>query len=473
MKKSFFYALAVIILDIIAAVFILKPKVDIAEKQYREAIAAAEAYEESDLCEKAISAYYSAAKIHDSLDIQMKIANLYEKGFKNGEFTSAREKMIVLDNIIEHYPDYSDAYDELINFFDARQDYKSCAKYVKKAKENGVETETINNSYEKIKHMYTIYPTGYNSVENYGVFNIGKRIVAEDDLIYTEYIVLYDDGTRSDAFRAINMSAPITVTNESGEEHTVYFWKNYGNNPSADDKEDIYSSIVVDGVRQTYVGEKNEYEADIPFSYGYIRLKNTETGKYVAVRISGELTDEYDYIGCFSNSLVYSEKSGDKKILNTEFKSILDDEIEDVILAQGERCSSCDRMFIKFKNSNEYSLFNSKDNKEIGFKCEYADLFVDSFAAVKKDGKWGFVSQDGQIIIEPKYENAKSFSNGLAAIMKNGKWGFINEKEEIIIEPQFDDVLYFNSEGGTYVYTEEEGWQNIVLYYQEQTNNEQ
>lgn len=55
-------------------------------------------------------------------------------------------------------------------------------------------------------------------------------------------------------------------------------------------------------------------------------------------------------------------------------------------------------------------------------------------------GLWGYVSVDGQIVIEPIYEQAYSFSDGMAAVKLNGKWGFINSEGIIIVPCEYDKV---------------------------------
>ena len=39
--------------------------------------------------------------------------------------------------------------------------------------------------------------------------------------------------------------------------------------------------------------------------------------------------------------------------------------------------------------------------------------------------KVGFIDPQGQWVIEPKYEQAEPFSQGMAAVKENGKWGYI------------------------------------------------
>ncbi len=45
-------------------------------------------------------------------------------------------------------------------------------------------------------------------------------------------------------------------------------------------------------------------------------------------------------------------------------------------------------------------------------------------------GRWGFVNEKQEWIIQPKFEDAKEFKDGRAAVRQNGKWGFINKRGE-------------------------------------------
>lgn len=55
-------------------------------------------------------------------------------------------------------------------------------------------------------------------------------------------------------------------------------------------------------------------------------------------------------------------------------------------------------------------------------------------------GLWGYISVDGQIVIEPTYEQAYRFSDGMAAVKLNGKWGFINSEGIIVVPCEYDEV---------------------------------
>ena len=55
-------------------------------------------------------------------------------------------------------------------------------------------------------------------------------------------------------------------------------------------------------------------------------------------------------------------------------------------------------------------------------------------------GLWGYCSVDGKTVIEAVYESACGFSEGFAAVKKDGKWGFINTSGKIVIPFKFDKV---------------------------------
>ena len=55
-------------------------------------------------------------------------------------------------------------------------------------------------------------------------------------------------------------------------------------------------------------------------------------------------------------------------------------------------------------------------------------------------GLWGYVSVDGQIVIEPTYEQAYGFSEGIAAVKLNKKWGFINSEGIFVVPCEYDEV---------------------------------
>lgn len=57
--------------------------------------------------------------------------------------------------------------------------------------------------------------------------------------------------------------------------------------------------------------------------------------------------------------------------------------------------------------------------------------YSEGMAAVQAgSGKWGFVNERQQWVIEPHFDEVKAFQTGRAAAKQNGKWGFINKRGE-------------------------------------------
>ena len=74
--------------------------------------------------------------------------------------------------------------------------------------------------------------------------------------------------------------------------------------------------------------------------------------------------------------------------------------------------------------------------------------FSEGLAAVKKDGKWGFIDRGGNWAVEPSFEETKIFAEGLAPAQKEegGKWGYIDRRGDWVIKPFYDDAFIFQQE---------------------------
>ncbi|MEH8029555.1 WG repeat-containing protein [Gallibacterium anatis] len=79
----------------------------------------------------------------------------------------------------------------------------------------------------------------------------------------------------------------------------------------------------------------------------------------------------------------------------------------------------------------------------------YEDLAV----FIDKNGLYGFVNRDGEVIIEPKFLYAGRFSQGRSAVKdRNQLWGFIDKTGKYVIAPQYVCVGAFSNEGLAGVY---------------------
>lgn len=57
--------------------------------------------------------------------------------------------------------------------------------------------------------------------------------------------------------------------------------------------------------------------------------------------------------------------------------------------------------------------------------------FSEGLAAVQtQGGRWGFINERQQWVIQPRFDDAREFQGNKAAVQQNGKWGFINKRGE-------------------------------------------
>ena len=87
-----------------------------------------------------------------------------------------------------------------------------------------------------------------------------------------------------------------------------------------------------------------------------------------------------------------------------------------------------------------------KLNKDF-WESPYIDLdtaYTGPAQFIDENGKFGFTGKDGQVIIQPQFDDTIGFSDGIAGVMIGEKWGFIDETGNMIIKPQFDQVEYFS-----------------------------
>lgn len=86
---------------------------------------------------------------------------------------------------------------------------------------------------------------------------------------------------------------------------------------------------------------------------------------------------------------------------------------------------------------------SEKDKDEI-FRYEDGHSFVDGLAAVKINGKWGYINKHCNIKIDCIYDDVYSFSEGYAFVKSNRKWAFIDKNGKLQTPFIYDEVRSFS-----------------------------
>jgi len=131
-------------------------------------------------------------------------------------------------------------------------------------------------------------------------------------------------------------------------------------------------------------------------------------------------------------------KTGTKwKLLNLDLSPFCSIEMDTILEIYSE-------LFI-YKNNDTYGYITKNgQNITTDFDCILA--FKRGFAAVQQNEKWGFINQNGDLVIPIVYDSVATFSNGLAAVKQGNLWGYIDESGTEVIKPKFEKQGWFSTD---------------------------
>jgi len=166
----------------------------------------------------------------------------------------------------------------------------------------------------------------------------------------------------------------------------------------------------------------------------------------------------FDSIGMFSGGYA-AAKTGERWgvtgisnnwLVQAEFDEVKQDELG--------RCYAQGAVFIR-SGVNVFLFSNGIFLKDV---YEDARPFSDEgYAAVKQNGKWGFIDTNGIVVIPFYFDDALSFGQHLAAVKIGEFWGYISRYGHVVIEATFLEAKSFS--GGRAPVLTNRGWQIITL----------
>jgi hypothetical protein len=99
-----------------------------------------------------------------------------------------------------------------------------------------------------------------------------------------------------------------------------------------------------------------------------------------------------------------------------------------------------------------YSIFDKKGVKvkDLPSGLQGLDFFGEGMFGVKIMGKWGFMNEKGEMVIQVKYDSVGAFRDGYARVQNAGKWTVINTKDIVQTKENYDYLLLGSD--GIYTY---------------------
>ncbi len=401
------------------------------EKQYRQYLEDARVYAAQEIEIYALQNYQNAIDMRPSLELYMEVAAFYRDTMGN------RSKAVEWgETMLLKYPKNPEPYEFQLDMYLQNQDYIAFFELYNSMVNRHVSSETANAMFHSVE--YTFYEQGeYDEMsifssnlspvrrnETWGFCNSrGKKKIKT---VYT-YVGAFSNGM-----------APVVDT-----EGEAYYIDNNGNKVMAVDVEEEIQKLGVMSSAELYT------------VYG-------SSGWNYYNKAGELLMGGFLDASTFANGLAAARTQEGWKIYDTDGNEKFGTVYEDVAMDEKQMAYRNGRLFVR--TGEDYILIDGEGSR-IGSEA-YEDVKVfyeNTYAAVKKDGKWGFIDRDGKWFQEPVYEDARSFLNGFAAVQADGLWGFINMEKEMCIPCQFTETKDFTA-NGTVPVKRNQTWTVLLLY---------
>ena len=404
---------------------------------YDASLAQAALYQEKGLYQKSIMEYENALALRESMEVRTMWLTAYDQAYLDGvvEASDYSDAMLAACQI---YPDQVHFWEALLAFYLENGEYNSAYSAYKQCIKADAHSEKLAKLCNDVLYSFTpsrkIYlgftrsPLGYYSVcDEFGWGAIdpsGERTASCD----YQYVGPFNQNNQ-----ALYISEKdARLIGEDG----------------------IVEAIVLKDIVLT--GAQGDGLVPVLLENSYWYYMDCDTGILGQTQYSdaSNYLDGYAMV-CNNGTWVLlnsnGEQSGGQTFEDVKLHGNKDYQYKDIMIAA---------------KAGLYGIYDKKGEAKNNFTCKDADVYLGGYIAYQDaSGKWGYVNKDGEIVIEPKFDNAKSFSNELAAVQNGSMWGYINQKGDVVIDYQYLDADYFTKSGVSFVSTIEGEYYLIKLRF--------
>lgn len=388
-------------------------------KFYRNYEQLAQKSMEEGLYEQAIEEYKEVLKIRKSNTVWQEIKEAYDLLY--AENSSDYIRGCYIDDMAQAanaYPKNADYWKIQLNLYLEEKNYSKAYTVAKDAMRVPVKDEEVENLYKELLYMVQ---TDY-------------QLYADYKTCLNGYISVYD----GNKWKVMDETGKII----SGSYDMIGLIN--------DDGKGIYKDATATWLLDQKEIARERFELEIEDA-GYY----SESLNLVPVKIDGKwkylkgdgsfLPGEYEVAGSFYNGQAAVKKDSNWYLIDANGEKVSDRMFEDIKLDL-YGCYQQGKVILA-KENRTYHIYNEKLEQVGDFSCTNIDICVDDgLIAYEENGKWGYINEKGDVVVEPAYAKAKSFSNGMAAVQnEDGFWGFINRNYEVVIPYQYFDAGYFTS----------------------------
>jgi hypothetical protein len=203
---------------------------------------------------------------------------------------------------------------------------------------------------------------------------------------------------------------------------------------------DKTGKIVIEPLFKAWV---EEYGALPAFSEGFTTVVDIQTDMVGYINLKGEMAIPAKYYAGypFRENVAFVRLQNEKVLIDTSGKVIA----RDFVALNGYHSSFSHSLAVVQKEF-AYGYINKKGKFIIQPVYDEAKDFAGGLAAVKKDGKWGFIDTLGNTKVPFQFtKEPKSFSDYRAFVQgANNKWGIIDTAGKLLVNPQYHQVWPFS-----------------------------
>lgn len=206
------------------------------------------------------------------------------------------------------------------------------------------------------------------------------------------------------------------------------------------------SEIIYDNIK-TLKGIQNSIIVEKEGKYG---LLNCNGVKILDTNYSEILNFGDDYI----NGYITKNQDGKFGIVNVSGEQVLENNYEEIYNIYS------DKYFVIGENGNQ-QLINKDKEKVITENFDEIKQITSTGVIYVKDGKYGFMDFEGNIIIEANYDVLNEINTGIFLTQKDGKAGLIDKDKNEKVAFNFKNI-YYNQKAGIYIAENEDLTQTLI-----------
>lgn len=284
----------------------------------------------------------------------------------------------------------------------------------------------IETIYKEIKPLGEEALNGYitiNQEGKYGVIGANKDKKLENN--YEKVEQIYGGNlfviVENDKQKLINTKGTIILEDGFDEIKQIL---NRNNEQIIFVKQGKYGIMTTSGE----IKVENIYESLKELENGYLVAE--KDGKYGIIDSQNNIKLNFSY-----TSVNYNKESDLYIAEDTDFKSSIIDKTFEVKLIGILSELNAEQKYIKMYVDEEYKYYDFAFEEKLNTEVLKANTLFLS----KKNEKYGYINSDGKVIVDYKYDDATEQNKfGYVAVQKNGLWGAIDSEGNLVIEPIYN-----------------------------------